>query len=254
MSDHFPEWCELLDGDEDADFLLSGIRDGFHLLDPDKLDTNSPEQSLYPPNHKSALSKDNKAKVEKQLLAGITEGHYKVLQQPPKITSPISAIPKSDGGTRVIHDLSSPRVCLNSHASVDPVHYQSIEDAIALLCPGTYMAKIDLKAAYRSVRSHPSAHPWTCLHWTFEGDSKPTFLCDTRLPFGARKSPSVFHRITQAIRRYLARMGIEAIVVYLDDFFIAANNFADCERILCFLLRLLRRLTPPRRSTDNSSL
>ncbi|KAK7096980.1 hypothetical protein V1264_004022 [Littorina saxatilis] len=104
------------------------------------------------------------------------------------------------------------------------------------------MAKVDLKSAYRSVRIHPSSTQWTGLHWTFEGDSAPTFQRDSRLPFGDRKAPAIFHRLTQSIRRHLRRQGFDAVVVYLDDFFICAPTFGECQAALNSVIGLLRSL------------
>jgi hypothetical protein len=86
------------------------------------------------------------------------------------VTSPLSAIPKSDDKIRVIHDLSAPRGnCLNEHASKDPVKFQTVEEAISMFTPGAYMAKVDLRAAYKSVRIHPACQQWTAFQWTLEG-------------------------------------------------------------------------------------
>ena len=38
---------------------------------------------------------------------------------------------------------------------------------------------------YRHVGLHPSQYKFTGMQWHFEGDSKPTYMYDTRLPFGA---------------------------------------------------------------------
>ena len=95
--------------------------------------------------------------------------------------------------------------------------YQSVRDACELLTPGCYQVKVDLKAAYRSIAINPDHHTLAGLKWTFENDVHPTYMVDTRLMFGARLSPSIFHRLSQCIRRMMQRRGYEC-VVYLDDF------------------------------------
>lgn len=50
------------------------------------------------------------------------------------------------------------------------------------------------------------------------------YLKDTKLPFGAKLSPGIFHRLTQAVRRMMARRGFNLLVVYLDDFLIISNS------------------------------
>ena len=109
------------------------------------------------------------------------------------------------------------------------------------MSPGAYMAKVDLKPAYRSVPIHPSQYCMTGLKWTFSGDSKPTYFYDTRLCFGSKKAPSIFTRITQAIRRMMERLGYK-LVVYLDDFCLVENSKEKCMKSLNTLIALLRSL------------
>ena len=87
-----------------------------------------------------------------------------------------------------------------------------------LLQPGYFMAKADLKTAYRYVQIHPFQYELTGLKWAFGTSKSSTYMYDTRLPFGARLSPFIFHRCSQAVRRRMASMGFN-VVVYLDDFF-----------------------------------
>ena len=66
-------------------------------------------------------------------------------------------------------------------------------------------------------------------------------MCDTRLPFGARKSPAIFNRITQVVARSLRRNG-HHVVVYFDDFFVCASNFESCKSTFDALILTLRSL------------
>ena len=108
-------------------------------------------------NHKSAL--DHKLKVEKRLLEEIEDGNYiKVHEDNVKLISPLEAIEKSDGDVRVIHDLSFAKqgqASLNSHASKEECYYESLEDTISNIRRNMWMAKCDLKWAYRSVGINP---------------------------------------------------------------------------------------------------
>ncbi|KAL9978914.1 hypothetical protein ACROYT_G016498, partial [Oculina patagonica] len=103
-------------------------------------------------------------------------------------------------------------------------------------------AKIDLKHAYRSVPIHPANYQATGCKWRFAGDNFDTFFYDTRLPFGAKSSPGIFHRITQAVRRMMAKRGFHGIVVYLDDFLVIGDTQTECERAFRVLLELLQDL------------
>lgn len=103
------------------------------------------------------------------------------------------------------------------------------------------MAKVDLKAAYRSVEIRPDHCALTGLSWTFNGDNSPTYILDRCLGFGARKSPSAFNRITQSVCRMMQRRGYNC-VCYLDDFFLCENSFEQCLSALTTLIFLLRSL------------
>ena len=103
------------------------------------------------------------------------------------------------------------------------------------------MAKVDLQSAYRSVGIHPSQYKLTGLAWTFDSEADPTVLVDTRLPFGARKSPFIFHRITQSVKRMLIKRGITCYV-YLDDFLVTGDTFGECLHAYNVLIALLRNL------------
>ena len=104
------------------------------------------------------------------------------------------------------------------------------------------MAKIDLQSAYRSVGIRNDQWTLTGLKWQFDSSPSPTYLVDTSLPFGARKSPPIFNRLTQSIRRMMARRGFTDCVVYLDDFFVTAETFDRCCTIYSELVKLLRQL------------
>jgi len=180
--------------------------------------------------------------VEKRLIEEIEDGNYIQASTPPLITSALAAIPKTDGSVRLIHDLSRPiDNSVNSFADKDPCEYQSFNDALQLLKPESYIAKVDLQWAYRSVAIKEDHQTLTGIQWQFKGDKDPTILVDRKLPFGARKSPSAFNRVTKAVQRMMERRGFN-IVVFLDDFFLCEDSFQKCLLSLNTLISLLRSL------------
>lgn len=192
-------------------------------------------------NHTSA--KVNSKLVQDQILTEITEGRYIITPQPMTITSALGAIPKSNKAIRLIHDASRPAGgSLNSYVDDKmTVKFQTVKDAVSILKPGTFMAKVDLQAAYRSVALHPSQYKYTGLKWIFEGDSEPTYMYDSMLPFGATLSVGIFHRLSQAVCRMANRRNIKCIG-YLDDFWITADTFEECQQALTTMIQLLRSL------------
>nr|XP_006819860.1 PREDICTED: uncharacterized protein LOC102805774 [Saccoglossus kowalevskii] len=234
----FSEWESELKDDPDKEFLLEGIRDGFHIVSPE-----SRFQPAHVANYKSATV-SSRQQVEKQLRSELIDGHYIITPTKPTIVSALGAIPKPNSAdVRLIHDCSQPEGrAVNDYAPHDSFQYQTIDDAVNLVTPGCYLSKVDLKSAYRSVKIHPSNYPATGLQWFFNEKDNPTYMTDTRLPFGARRAPYIFNRLTQSVRRMMARRGYDAMVVYLDDFLIIAQTYELCELALNTILRLLRRL------------
>ena len=185
----------------------------------------------------------NKSKVEQKLIDGIADGCYKITDRKPNIVSALNVVPKPDGDIRLIHDCSQPEgKSVNDYASKDSFSYQTISDALQLIGKNWFMAKVDLQSAYRSVGLAALDQMYTGLQWKFEGDKTGCYIVDTRLPFGARKSPFIFNRITQSIKRMMKKRGIDAIVAYLDDFFVAGDTFQSCMKALNTLISLLRSL------------
>ena len=219
--------------------MLSGIRDGFHIVDSVNI-TNYVEVE----NYRSATDESSRAHVERQIFTEIENGRYKIVNEKPHIVSALGAIPKKNSpDVRLIHDASRPSgFALNDFAKNNSFKYQSIQDAVDFVTPGCYFAKLDLSNAFRCVKSHRSNFKATGLKWRFQGDKHYTYLIDERLPFGARKSPEIFNSITQAVREMMKRKGYDTIICYLDDFLIVAQTHSECIQALNELLCLLRRL------------
>ena len=127
---------------------------------------------------------------------------------------------------------------VNSYIDIEKQRFQTINDAVKLIHRGCFLAKIYLRHAYRSVSVHPSNFKALGLKCKFKGFSFFTYLVDTRLPFGGRSAPGIFHRITQAIRRMMARRGFE-VVVYLDDFLVIGKTQQECQNGFNILSELL---------------
>lgn len=232
-------WTTELDNDPDKDFLLQGIAEGFRLTDE-----HAVFQPAFQDNYSSATGRTNRVQVESQIQFELSHGHYKLCNSPPTIISALGAIPKPDSTqVRLIHDCSQPAgSSLNDFASVDKMSFETIDDAVKLMSPKCFLAKVDLQSAYRSVAIHPDDYMATGLQWIFAGDSMPTYMFDSRLPFGARRAPGIFHRLTQAVKRMMHSRGFTGLVVYLDDFLILESSYERCLDAMHTLIKLLRQL------------
>lgn len=193
-------------------------------------------------NHRSANI--HHKEVEKELCKQLEQGNYVISSSKPTIVSALAAIPKDDGSVRLIHDASRPYgSAMNDYANLGGKEkFQTIEDACKLAKKNFWCAKVDLQSAYRSVALHPDEYVKTGLKWHFEGQAEPVFLHDIRLPFGATKGPKIFHRLSQAVRRCMARRGFPNVVVYIDDFLVLAPTYKQCQDAMMCLVRLLRSL------------
>ena len=195
-------------------------------------------------NYKSATNAVSRDGVEQTILDEIADGNYVITNSKPIIICALGAIPKPDSTeVPLIHDCSRPIARgLNDYIEMQSFQFQTLDDAIKLLGPNFFMAKIDLRHAYRSVPMHYTNFAATGLHWQFKGHDHFTYMYDTRLPFGAKSSPEIFHRLTQSVRCMMARQGFHTVVVYLDDFLVVGQTKQECQLAFDTLLQLLQHL------------
>ena len=195
-------------------------------------------------NYTSAASPGAKEKVEATILEELAAGNYRIADCKPTIVSALGAVPKPDSeDLRIIHDCSMPPGRgVNAFIDIEKQKFQTLDDATKLIGKDFYIAKVDLRRAYRSVPVHPGNYSALGLKWRFKDDRHPTYLIDTRLPFGARSAPGIFHRITQSVKRMMARKGFSKLVVYLDDFLVVGRTLKECQQAFDTLCALLLEL------------
>ena len=209
---------------------------GFRLIEEEEDITKS-----FLRNHRSAT--ENAEATTDIILDEVRKGRYvKCKDWMPDIISPLGLVPKSSGGFRLIHDCSLPiGSSVNDFTvTMDKCKYESVDSAVATLTPHCYMAKVDIKAAFRSISSHPSSYRATGIQWSIEGQE--IVLVDTMLPFGARPSPSIFHRISQFVKRVMLRRGFSNITAYQDDFLVVGESYDECLHSWVELITLLLHL------------
>jgi len=192
-------------------------------------------------NHRSAFQ--DRDLTEAQIKEEIGLGNYVVTSIKPSIVSPIGAVPKDSGKIRLIHDGSLPvNAGMNSYMVDCQCEYMDLKHAVKLIKPGSFLAKLDLKSAYRSVNLHPSNFPLTGLCWRFHGEENVTYLYDSKLPFGASKSPRIFQTLSAAVCRIMkARFNID-VIAYIDDFLVVCDKFEQCAGALQQLVTVIREL------------
>ena len=144
--------------------------------------------------------------------------------------SPIGLQPKKTPGEfRLIHHLSHPQkgsVNFFIPQELSSVHYASISDAIASIqtCGrGCFLAKSDIKSAFRIIPIHPSAYPLLGLRW------RGKFYYDRCLPMGAASSCAIFEKFSSALE-WVVKQNITNCLVHhvLDDFLFISESRLEC--------------------------
>lgn len=209
---------------------MHGLKYGFNIIDEDqKKFTGSRSGKLQ-----SATSSDYKDRVEARILEELAAGNYAIVN---KIVSALGVVYKTDGDIGIVHDFSQPECrALNKFATIEKIQYQSVQDALSCIGPGWYQAKIDLHWAYRVVGINPAHQTLTGFRQRFKGSSAYTYMVDTRLSFGAKRSPIIFHRLTKAVRRMMQCCGHHAVVVFLNYFYCAAPTFQEFQNVYSTLI------------------
>lgn len=160
--------------------------------------------------------------------------------------SPIGIVPKKEKNTfRMITHLSSPdgssiNDCIDDiFASVS---YTSNDEAIKLILKqgkGAFMAKADIKSAFRLIPINPSQYHLLCFKW------KGLFYHDCCLPMGARSSCHIFEIFSKNVEQIMKNEGIEALIHILDDFFLCHSSFKQCLHDLNLFESLAQLLNIP---------
>ncbi len=156
-------------------------------------------------------------------------------------------IPKGRTGKwRLIVDMSFPAgssVNDGIDESLCSLKYFGIGDAVKGIAergPGTQLAKVDIKSAYRNVPVHPDDRWLSGMLWR-EG-----LFVDTTLPFGLRSTPKIFTALADAAEWMTRRDGVDFVIHYLDDFLLMGRpGSGECGEALEKLMSIFQCLGFP---------
>ena len=147
------------------------------------------------PNFKSALQQPLivQSKLQKECEAGRIVGLFLSPPFQNFVCSPLDIVPKKDPSEfRLIHHLSYPDgSSVNNHIPHErsSVHYTTISDAILVIKQagaGCFMAKTDVKSAFRIIPIHPSDFPLLGMKWDNQ------YYFDRCLAMGLSSSCAIF--------------------------------------------------------------
>ena len=222
--------------------MVQGFTHGF-FIDSDKVCDNT---SLG--NHHSIIEHSQAAAdlIQKELDAGRIAGPFNEKPFDNFHISPIKLQPKKSGGFRLIQNLSAPydENSINHHISEEnsKVTYASIQDAISIiqdLGQNCYMAKSDIKSAFRLIPINPAEYP----KLGFKYNNK--YYYDLCLAQGCSSSCKIFERFSTALEWILRnKFNVKHTCHVLDDFLFLALVYSECKgyleawKNLCRLLNI----------------
>ena len=182
--------------------------------------------------------------LKKEISLGRVAGPFPSPPLPQLQCHPLGVIPKKHSTEwRTIYHLSYPEGdSINDFIPKDAytLQYVRVDDAIGILLslgPGAYMAKTDLKSAFRLIPIHPDDWHLLGIYWQSQ------FYVDLYLPFGLRSAPFLFNQFSDALEWILKHnYGLERVLHILDDFFIAEPTRLQCLQSFSTLLRVFMSL------------
>lgn len=235
----------LLDGytPSTVEFLISGFTCGFPLHFQGERQSRKANNLLSALENPLAVDVKLKKELDAQRLAG-------PFQSPPLSpfwVSPLGVVPKKvPGEFRLIHHLSFPKGS-SVNDGIPPehtsVHYATIDEAIKLIRsagPGCFLAKTDIKNAFRIIPIHPSDYNLLGMQW------RGLYYYDRCMPMGCSSSCLTFETFSTAVE-WVAhnKLKIDYILHLLDDYLLVAPSMQLCQQQLDLFLSLCTYLGIP---------
>lgn len=211
------------------------ISEGFKLIEEADVWAMEPVEI---PNYKSVLDHRYDV-VDNIIMNDIKNGWVIPWPRKPHIVTARGAVPKPHqiNEWRIITDLSKPRGNSVNNLRKPPKFTMSTFDcAVRLTKKGYWVAKVDLKSAYRHVAIHPEN--WELYGFEWNGE----YWIDRQLCFGLNFAPWVFTQFTDALVWLAKKRGIRWIIGYIDDFLIVAETKEECQAAYDSFCNLLAEL------------
>ena len=219
---------------EFASYELNGLRYGFSIGFTASRDISV--QSANLPSSAACASF-----ISDQLYAscqrGETAGPFSAALFTFMRCSGVGVVPKKNGKLCMIHHLSSPGNSVNDGVPADQfsLQYISIDDAIESIMSSpqpVYLAKLDIKSAYRQIQVRAEDHSLLGKFW------QGSYYYERVLPFGFRCIPAIFDSVASAIEWIIRNhFSIADLFHYLDDFLNVTTGHTVAQRQLAILLR-----------------
>ena len=209
-----------------VNFLVNGFTHGFSI------GYTGPPLVHRPTNLSSAYDHPNviTSHVSAECTLGHTAGPFSSPPFHPFNINPLGATPKKNSQKwRLIMHLSHPHgSSVNDGIPIDDfslryITIDSAADAIMSLGRGCYLAKADIKSAFRICPVRTIDQPLLGFQWNNH------FYYDRVLPFGLRSAPYIFNCLAEALCWILRHnYSLKVVMHYLDDFLTLASSELEC--------------------------
>ena len=236
-------------------FLVDSFRYGF------RMHFVGERRAYDSPNFKSASDKPDitSEKLRTECETGRMVGPFPAPPFRNFRTSPLGLVPKKDPTEfRLIHHLSFPTgYSVNDFIpdSCSTVKYASVGDAsksLKRLGRGCFMAKTDVKSAFRIIPIHPADYSLVGMKWD------KSYYFDRCLGMGLRSSCNTFEAFSTCLEWLAVHLlGASSVLHILDDFLFIAPTKNKCERDLAnFILMCTYRGVPlaPEKTTGPDTI
>ena len=170
----------------------------------------APKQNTFSVLEQLAVEQEIKKLLAKGVIVQSTH-------EQDEFISPIFLRPKPDGSYRMILNLRG----LNEYVEYRHFKMDSIWNAISLMKPYCYMASVDLKDAYYSVRICSEHQKYLKFSWN------GTLYKFTCFPNGLALAPRKFTKLLKPVYSSLRKKG-HISSPYIDDSILMGDTFNDC--------------------------
>ena len=220
VSQHFHEW-EKLTSDPEILRIVAGDTITFESEPPVQYSVKNCNVSS---ETKALMDQEIQTMLNKKIIVPTYHEHGEFL-------SPIFPVPKPEGSIRIILNLKK----LNQ--TVQYLHFKmdNIKVVLANVTKGCFMASLDLKQAYHSVKIDEEFQKYLKFQWN-EG-----LLQFTCCPNGLGPCPRKFTKLLKVPLSHLREQG-HLIVGYLDDFFLQGRSKEKCNTSVNATICILQKL------------
>lgn len=226
----------------DKTILINGFSNGF------RIPYVGPRVSRCSNNMVSANEHSDQIhnKINTEVLEGRMCGPFSSKPISNLQVSPIGVVPKSDGGWRLITHLSYPPsrgindFIDSAYTSVQYTSFDQVVDKIAEIGSTVFLAKMDLKNAFRLLPIYPGDFDLMGIKLNDK------YYIDKCLPMGCSISCRLFEMFSSFLEWAVSiESGNKTLSKYLDDFIFYSDTYEGCCHMMSSFRAICSRLSVP---------